>query len=171
MNWKQICGWFVLAAVISCSAAASLGETYTATIGEPYILKTGYKGSRDGVWYHCIKDGKPYVPDHIRVFLLLRRLSFVEITESDAGTYQIEIQGKGGLHYTKTIKLLGMYYIAVVSSCGYVICAYMQCIHILCSNATVTYEHCFMCVGCISMHQLLVCLHVCMIYIRRRMRN
>ena len=132
MNWKQICGWFVLAAVISCSAAASLGETFTATIGQPYILKTGYEGSRDGVWYHCIKDGKPYVPDHIRVFLLLRRLSFVEITESDAGTYQIEIQGKGGLHYTKIIKLLGMYYIVTVSSCSYVI-------YVLTCNAYIYY--------------------------------
>ena len=109
MTWNQICGWFVLATVISCSAAASLGETVTATIGAPYILNIGYKGSRDGVWYHCIKDGKQLLPDNFRLFFLLRRLSFVEITEGDAGTYQIEIQSKDGVVYTKTINLLGMY--------------------------------------------------------------
>ena len=98
-------------------AAASLGETVTATIGAPYILNIGYKGSRDGVWYHCIKDGKQLLPDHFRVFLSIRRLSFVEITESDAGTYQIEIQGKDGVVYTKAINLLGMYsYICILYS-------------------------------------------------------
>ena len=109
MTWKQICGWFVLATMVSCSTTASLKETFTATIGEPYIVNVGYTGSGDGVWYHCIKDGKPFLADHFRVFLLLRRLSFVEITENDAGTYEIEIQGKNGVVYTKIINLLGMY--------------------------------------------------------------
>ena len=34
MTWKQTCGWFVLATMISCSAAVSLRETFTVTIGD-----------------------------------------------------------------------------------------------------------------------------------------
>ena len=106
MIWKQICGWFVLAAVISCSAAVSLRETVTATIGDPYILRFDYDGPRLGVTYRFSKDGKPFVPERFRVFQSLRRLSFVEITDSDAGLYQLEVEGKN-VQYSKTINLLG----------------------------------------------------------------
>ena len=37
----------------------------------------------------------------------LGRLSFVEITDSDAGLYQVEVEGKN-VQYSKTINLLGM---------------------------------------------------------------
>ena len=96
----------MLAAVISCSAAVSLRETVTATIGDPYILKFGYEGPRHGVKFHFTKDGTPLIAEKFRVFQLLRRLSFVEITESDAGLYHLEIEGKG-IHYSKSINLLG----------------------------------------------------------------
>ena len=107
MNWKQICGWFVLAAVISRSAAASLGETVTATIGAPYILRFDYDGPRLGVTYRYRKDGQPFVPERFRVFRFLGRLSFVEITDSDAGVYVLEVVGKK-TSYSSTINLQGM---------------------------------------------------------------
>ena len=112
MTWKQVCGWFVLAAVISYSAAVSLREAQavTATVGEPYVLKFGYDGPRDGVKYRFTKDGKPLLTAKFRVFQLLRRLSFVEITESDAGLYHFEVEGSG-IRYSKTINLLGILYI------------------------------------------------------------
>ena len=106
MIQKQICGWIVLA-VISCSAAMSLRETVTATAGEPYILRFSYSGPRIGVDYHFTKDGEPFVPARFRVFRLLGRISFVEVTESDAGVYHLEVNGRR-VHYSKTIKLLGM---------------------------------------------------------------
>ena len=108
MNWKQICGWFVLAAVISCSAAASLGETVTATIGAPYILRFDYDGPRLGVTYRFRKDGQPFVPERFRVFQRRARLSFVEITDTDAGLYELEVEGRG-IQYSSSINLLGMY--------------------------------------------------------------
>ena len=107
MNWKQICGWFVLAAVIGCSAAASLGETVTATIGAPYILRFDYDGPRLGVTYRFRKDGQPFVPERFRVFQRRGRLSFVEVTDSDAGVYELEVEGRG-TNYRSTINLLGM---------------------------------------------------------------
>ena len=108
MNWKQICGWLVLAAVISCSAAASLGETVTATIGAPYILRFDYDGPRLGVTYRFRKDGQPFVPERFRVFRFLGRISFVEISDSDAGVYELEVEGRG-TSYSSTINLLGVY--------------------------------------------------------------
>ena len=107
MNWKQICGWFMLAAVISCGAAATLGETVTATIGAPYILRFDYDGPRLGVTYRFRKDGQPFVPERFRVFQFLGRLSFVEITDSDAGLYELEVEGRG-TSYSSTINLQGM---------------------------------------------------------------
>ena len=99
----------VAVAVISCSTAMALvADSVTATIGEPYILKFGYEGPRDGVDFHFSKDGKPFLAEKILVFKLLRRLSFIEITESDAGVYTLEVNGKG-IHYKKAITLLGSY--------------------------------------------------------------
>ena len=106
MIWKQICGWCVLA-MISCSAAMSTRDTVTATIGDPFILRFGYNGHRFGVTYQFSKDGSPFVPERFRVFLLRGRLSFVEVTNSDAGAYTLEVEGSG-IHYSKTINLLGM---------------------------------------------------------------
>ena len=107
MNWKQICGWFVLAAVISRSAAASLGETVTATIGAPYILRFDYDGPRLGVAYQFRKDDQPFAPEKLRVFQFCERLSFVEITDSDAGLYELEVEERR-IHYSSTINLQGM---------------------------------------------------------------
>ena len=106
MIWKQICGWCLLA-VISCSAAVSIRDTATATVGDPFILKFNYSGHRLGVDYHYSKDGKPFVPERSRVLQLLGRLSFLEITESDAGVYQLVVEGRG-IRYSSTINLLGM---------------------------------------------------------------
>jgi len=106
MIWKQIYG-LVAVAVISCSTAMALvADSVTATIGEPYILKFGYGGPTHGVNFHFSKDGKPFLAEKIRVFLLLRRLSFIEISESDAGVYTLEVNGKG-ISYKKSITLLG----------------------------------------------------------------
>ena len=106
MTWKQICGWCVLA-MISCSAAISTTDTVTATIGDPFILKFGYNGSRFGVTYQFSKDGSPFVPERFRAFLLRGRLSFIEVTDSDAGVYTLAVEGSG-IRYRKSINLLGM---------------------------------------------------------------
>ena len=106
MIWKQICGWCLLA-VISCSAAVSIRDTVTATDGEPFILNFGYSGRRLGITYHYSKDGKPFVPERLRVLQLLGRLSFLEITDEDAGLYQLEVEGRG-VRFSRTITLLGM---------------------------------------------------------------
>ena len=106
MTWKQICGWCVLA-MISCSAAISTTETVTATIGDPFILSFGYNGRRFGVTYQFSKDGSPFVPERFKVFLLRGRLSFVEVTDSDAGVYTLAVEGSR-IRYRKSIKLLGM---------------------------------------------------------------
>ena len=116
MNWKQICGWFVLAAVISCSAAASLGETVTATIGAPYILRFDYDGPRLGVTYRFRKDGQPFVPERFRVFRFRRRISFVEISDSDAGLYELEVEGRG-TSYSGSINLQGMLVAILLVTC------------------------------------------------------
>ena len=108
MIWKQISGWLVLAVVISCHTAVSLEDTVTATIGEPFVLRFGYTGRRLGVRYHFSKDGKPFVPERPRVLRILGRLSFVEITDGDAGLYKLEVEGRR-ISYTKSINLLGMY--------------------------------------------------------------
>ena len=107
MIWRQICGWCVLA-MISCCAAMSTRDMVTATIGDPFILRFDYSGRRFGVTYHFSKDGRPLAPERFRVFQLRGRLSFVEITESDAGVYQLEVEGRG-IQYNQTINLLGMY--------------------------------------------------------------
>ena len=107
MIQKQTCCWFVLAAVVSCSIAVSLGDTVTANIGEPLILRFGYRGRRLGVRYHFSKDGQRFVPERFRVFRLFDRLSFVEITDTDAGEYHLVVEG-WRVHYTKTINLIGM---------------------------------------------------------------
>ena len=86
----------MLAVVISCHAAVSLGDldTVNATIGEPFVLRFGYKGHRLGVRYHFSKDGKTFVPEKLRVLQIRGRLSFVEITDSDAGLYKLEVEGR-----------------------------------------------------------------------------
>ena len=106
MIWKQICGWCLLA-VISCSAAVSIRDTVTATDGDPFILSFGYSGRRLGVTYRYSKDGKPFVPERLRVLQRLGRLSFLEITDEDAGSYQLEVEGRG-VRFSRTINLLGM---------------------------------------------------------------
>ena len=106
MIWKQICGWCLLA-IISCSAAMSIRDTVTATVGDAFILSFGYSGRRLGVTYHYSKDGKPFVPERFRVLQLLGRLSFLEITDEDAGVYQLEVEGRG-IRFSRTINLLGM---------------------------------------------------------------
>ena len=107
MNWKQTCSWFVLAVVISCNPAATLGETVTATVGAPYILRFDYDGPRLGVTFRYRKDGQPFVPERFIVFRFLGRLSFIEITDTDAGLYELEVEGRG-IHYSGTVNLQGM---------------------------------------------------------------
>ena len=123
MIQKQTYGWFVLAAVICCSIAVSLGETITATIGEPLVLRFGYRGRRLGVRYHFSKDGRSFAPERFRVFRLFDRLSFVEITDTDAGEYHLVVDG-WRVHYSQTINVLGMHImyvhantVAMVSIC------------------------------------------------------
>ena len=110
MILKQISDWLVLAVVISYHAAVSLGDldTVNATIGEPFVLRFGYKGHRLGVRYHFSKDGKTFVPEKLRVLQIHGRLSFVEITDSDAGLYKLEMEGRR-ICYTKSINLFGTY--------------------------------------------------------------
>ena len=105
MIGKQICGWCLLA-VISCSAAVSIRATVTATVGDPFVLSFGYSGRRFGISCHYRKDGKPFFPERLRVVQLLGRLSFLEITEEDAGIYQIGVVGRG-IRFSRTITLLG----------------------------------------------------------------
>ena len=107
MIWKQICGWCLLA-VISCSAAGSIRETVTATVGDPFVLSFGYNGRRFGVTYHYSKDGKLFAAEKSRVLQPLGRLAFLVIHESDAGVYQLEVNGRG-INYRKSINLLGMH--------------------------------------------------------------
>ena len=122
MIQKQTWSWFVLAAVICCSIAVSLGETITATIGEPLVLRFGYRGRRRGVTYHFSKDGQTFVPERLRVFQRFERLSFVEVTDTDAGEYHLVVDGRR-VHYSQTINVLGMHtmYVQIVmmlTACG-----------------------------------------------------
>ena len=105
---KQIFGWCLLAVMSCCSAAMSIKESdkVTATIGDPFILSFDYSGSRQDVTYHYSKDGKAFVPEKFRVLQLPGRLSFLEITNEDAGVYQLEVDGSR-THYSKTINLSG----------------------------------------------------------------
>ena len=122
MIQKQTCGWFILAAVISCSIAVSLGDTVTANIGEPLVLRFGYRGRRLGVRYHFSKDGQPFVPERLRVFQRFDRLSFAEITDTDAGEYHLVVEGRR-VHYSKAINLIGMYTtVCVMSICMLTAC-------------------------------------------------
>ena len=107
MTLKQICGWCLLA-VICCSVAMSIREsdTVTTTIGDPFVLSFGYRGRRLGVDYRYSKDGKPFVPEKFRVFQLPGRLSFLEITDEDAGVYQLGVVGKG-IRFSRKITLSG----------------------------------------------------------------
>lgn len=104
MTWKQICGWFVLA-MISCTTAVSLRETITARTGDPCIMRFGYEGPRNGVKFAFTKDGKPLVAERFRVFQYPRRLSFVEVSDSDSGLYQLEVEGEG-IRYSAAINLI-----------------------------------------------------------------
>ena len=106
MIWKQICGWCLLT-VISCGAAMSIRDTVTATIGDPFVLNFDYSVHRQGVTYRYVKDGNPFIPEESRVLQLLGRLLFLEITDVDAGVYQLEVEGSG-LNYSRTINLLGI---------------------------------------------------------------
>ena len=104
MSCKQICGWCLLA-VISCSAAVSIRDTVTATIGDPFVLSFDYSGSQLGVSYRYSKDGMPFVPEKPRVLQRPGRLSFLEITDEDAGVYQLEVED----YYNNAINLSGTY--------------------------------------------------------------
>ena len=107
MIWKQICGWCLLA-IISCSAAVSIRDTVTATIGDPFGLSFHYSGSRLGVTYHYRKDGELFVPEDSKVLQLNGNLLFLEITNGNAGVYQLKVEGSG-INYSRTINLLGSY--------------------------------------------------------------
>ena len=109
MIWKQICGWCLLA-IISRSAAISIRDTVTAIIGDPFGLSFGYSGSRLDVTYHYSKDGEPFVPEESRVLQLNGSLLFLEISNGNAGVYQLKVEGSG-INDSRTINLLGSYVI------------------------------------------------------------
>ena len=108
MTWKQIYGWIVVA-VISCSTTMALvGDSITGIVGDPCIVNFGYDGPRHGVNFRFSKDGKPFVAERFRVFQRLQRLSFAEVTESDAGVYTLAVDGRGIRRWRRSITLLGM---------------------------------------------------------------
>ena len=115
MAWRQISGWLVLA-MLSCAAAVSLRETITAPPGGPCIIRFGYEGPTKGIKFRFTKDGKPLSVAKFRVFQFPRRLSFVEVTDTDSGLYELVVEGKGIL-YKKAINLLGMHIMHCICVC------------------------------------------------------
>ena len=115
MALRQISGWFVLA-MLSWAAAVSLRETITAPPGGPCIIRFGYEGPTKGIKFRFTKDGKPLSVAKFRVFQFPRRLSFVEVTDTDSGLYELVVEGKGIL-YKKAINLLGMHIMHCICVC------------------------------------------------------
>ena len=107
MSWRQISGWFVLT-ILSCTAAVSLRDTISAPTGGPCIIRFGYEGPTKGIKFRFTKDGKALNVGKFRVFQYPRRLSFVEVTDTDSGLYELVVEGKAGILYRKAINLLGM---------------------------------------------------------------
>jgi len=80
-------------------------DTAVATKGHPFLLSFGYDGPRRGVSYSFSKDGVAFDGDDIRTFLDKDRIYFLDVTDSDVGTYTLEVQGND--IYTKTVRLCG----------------------------------------------------------------
>lgn len=82
----------VIILVASCSGALAGGPycpngTITAHEGQPLVIDFGFRGL-SSLLNSYTKDGSPFVPDRIRTFALLGRISFASVMQSDGGVYE-----------------------------------------------------------------------------------
>jgi len=82
-------------------------DSTTAIAGQPFILHYfGFDGPRTSIEYLLTKDGVPLEKDNSRIFYYNGRVYFSEVSDSDAGVYQL-LAYNNETKYNKTIKLCG----------------------------------------------------------------
>ena len=86
-------GLFAIILVASCSGVLAGGPTcpngtITAREGQPLVIDFGFRGSSPLFNSRYTKDGSPFVPDRIRTFTALGRISFTSVMQSDGGVYE-----------------------------------------------------------------------------------
>jgi len=101
--------WFILgifgSGAVAIDDCTGEKDSAFATKGHPFFLSFDYDGPRTAVSYSFTKDGVAIDGDNIRVFLDSDRIFFLEIADSDVGTYTLEVQGSE--IYRKSIRLCG----------------------------------------------------------------
>ena len=123
----KILYWFILGIFGSGAVATSdcTGEedSTNATKGHPFFLNFDYDGTRTAISYSFSKDGVAIDGDNVQVFLDTDRIIFLEIKDSDAGTYTLEVQGSN--LYRKSIRLCGKALSIIIFHCSFIIHDYV----------------------------------------------
>jgi len=89
--------WFILgifgSGAVATNDCIDEKDSAVATKGHPFFLEFDHDGPKRAVSYLFTKDGVAIDGDNIRVFLDMDRIFFLEIVDSDAGMYTLEVQG------------------------------------------------------------------------------
>ena len=101
---------FAAILVVSCSAGVLAGGlglacpngSISAREGQPLIIDFGFKGSSPSLNSYA-KDGSPFMPDRIRTFAALGKISFASVMLSDEGVYEFT----ASMNFRSTICLTG----------------------------------------------------------------
>ena len=105
----KILYWFILGifgrGTVATSDCTGEEDSAVATNGYPFFLNFDYDGPRTAVSYSFSKDGVAIDGDNVQVFLDMDRIFFLNIKDSDAGIYTLEVQGNE--IYRKSIWLCG----------------------------------------------------------------
>ena len=108
--------WFILgifgSGAVAIDDCTGEKDSAIATKGHPYFLSFDYDGPEREVSYSFTKDGVTIDGDNVRVFLDTDRIFFLEITDSDVGTYTLEVQGSD--IYRKSVRLCGKCYTVIL---------------------------------------------------------
>ena len=104
----RILCWMLLGiACCGVTLSSCIGEdSVTAALGHPYFLTFNYDGPKKTVDYLFSKDGMTLDEDNTRIFPDMDRMFFTEVTESDAGTYTLEVLSSK-IIYNETVRLCG----------------------------------------------------------------
>ena len=101
--------WFILgifgSGAVAIDDCTGEKDSTVATKGHPFFLSFDYDGPRTAVSYSFSKDGVAIDGDNVRVFLDMDRIFFLEVADSDAGTYTLVVRGIEA--YRKSVRLCG----------------------------------------------------------------
>lgn len=103
-------GLFAAIFIASCSTGVLAGGlgfacpngSISAREGQPLIIDFGFRGSSPSLNSYT-KDGSPFMPDRIRTFVALGKISFASVMLSDEGVYEFT----ASMNFRSTICLTG----------------------------------------------------------------